>query len=164
MMSNPTSVPLGHDFSVSRVLAAFLKLGKTEQEAVSAKVKTAVDPTVSDEQRRRAEGAILAALQRAGGPEPGTRSLSQADRLSAEQRSLRARMDQEEAQFAERLSRLLAERQMTQAELARRIGVGQSAVSMLLSRKCRPQPRTLGKMAEALGVAVEDLWPGQVGP
>jgi transcriptional regulator with XRE-family HTH domain len=90
--------------------------------------------------------------------------LSQDERLSAEQRALSGRMDQEETQFAERLSRLLAERQLTQAELARRICVGQSAVSMLLSRKCRPQPRTLGKIAEALGVGVEDLWPGKVGP
>jgi len=34
---------------------------------------------------------------------------------------------------------------------------------MLLARKCRPQPRTLGKLAEALGVSVEEIWPGKVG-
>jgi lambda repressor-like predicted transcriptional regulator len=92
-----------------------------------------------------------------------SRALSQEERLSPEQREMRKRMDHQEEQFVERLSRLLAERQITPAELARRIGVGQSAVSMLLSRKCRPQPRTLGKIADALGVRVEDLWPGKVG-
>jgi DNA-binding Xre family transcriptional regulator len=164
MMSDPTILRPGHDFSASTVLAAFLKLAKSEQEAISAKVKTAVDPAVSDEQRRRAEDAILATLRKAGGSTSGARSLSQDERLSAEQRSLRGRMAEDEMRFAENLSRLMAERQMTQVELARRIGVGQSAVSMLLSRKCRPQPRTLGKIAEALGVGVEDLWPGKVGP
>jgi lambda repressor-like predicted transcriptional regulator len=164
MMSEPTTMRPGPDFSVSTLLAAFLKLEKSEQEAVGAKVQAAVDPAVSDEQRRQVEDAILAVLRKAGGPASGVRPLSQDERLSAEQRALRGRMDQEETQFAERLSRLMAERQLTQAELARRMAVGQSAVSMLLSRKCRPQPRTLGKIAEALGVGVKDLWPGKVGP
>jgi transcriptional regulator with XRE-family HTH domain len=60
-------------------------------------------------------------------------------------------MEQAEAAFAATLARLLAERQFTQAQLAERIGVGQSSISMLLKRRCRPQRRTLGKLAEALG-------------
>jgi DNA-binding Xre family transcriptional regulator len=163
-MSDPRNNRPGHDFRASTLLAAFLKLEKRDRDKVSAKVKIAADPTVSDEQRRRAEEEVLAVLSKAGGPSAGVRPLSQDERLSAEQRELRRRMDGEEVEFVERLSRLMAERKVTQAELARRIGVGQSAVSMLLSRKCRPQPRTLGKIAEALGVGVEDLWPGKVGP
>lgn len=162
-MSNPGNNCLGNDLQASTVLAAFLQLKKRDQETISDKVKIAVDPTVSEEQRRRAEEEVLVALHKAGGPASGIRPLSQEERLSPGQRALRGRMDQEEEQFAERLSRLLAKREMTQAELARRIGVGQSAVSMLLSRKCRPQPRTLGKIAEALGVRIEDLWPGKIG-
>ena len=68
-------------------------------------------------------------------------------------------MEQAEAKFAATLGRLMAERQLTQEELAERIGVGQSAISMLLKPRCR-QRRTLGKMAEALGVPVDELWPG----
>jgi lambda repressor-like predicted transcriptional regulator len=164
MMSNPRNNRPAHDFRASSLLAAFLKLEKKDQQSIGDKVKIAVDPNASDEQRHRAEEEVLAVLRKVGGPAAGIRSLSQQDRLSAEQLALRGRMDQQEVEFAERLSRLMAERQVTQAELARRIGVGQSAVSMLLSRKCRPQPRTLGKIAEALGVRVEDLWPGKVGP
>lgn len=162
-MADFTNMGSVQALSAGAVLAAFLKLPSPEQEVVRARVETAVDPSASAEQRRRAEDAILAALRGAGGFASGARPLRQDERLSAEQRALRGRMDQEEVQFAERLSRLLAERQVTQAELARRIGVGQSAVSMLLSRKCRPQPRNLGKIADALGVRVEDLWPGNVG-
>jgi transcriptional regulator with XRE-family HTH domain len=54
----------------------------------------------------------------------------------------------------------MAQRQLTQAELAQRIGVGQSAISMLLKRRCRPQRKTLGKLATTLGVEVEALWAG----
>jgi DNA-binding XRE family transcriptional regulator len=84
-------------------------------------------------------------------------------RLSAAHRSVQERIDAEVRLFADTLTRLLAENQLTQAELARRVGVGQSAISMMLSRKCRPQPKTLGKLADALGVPVEELWLGKLG-
>jgi DNA-binding XRE family transcriptional regulator len=160
----PTNNRSGDDLSAIAVLATFLSLEKSQQEALGKKVKKAVDPSISNEQRCRAKEAVLAALHQARGNAAPIRSLNREDCLSAGQRSLRERMDQQESQFAERLARLLAERQLTQADLARRLGVGQSAVSMLLTRKCRPQPRTLGKIAETLGVRVEDLWPGKVGP
>ena len=162
-MSNLRNSGLGFDFRASSLLAAFLQLGKGDQDTVLQHVRIAVDPSVSEEQRRRADNAVLAVLRKADGGAMAVRVLSQEDRLSPEQRALRGRMDQEEAQFVERLSRLLAERQVTQAELAQRMGVGQPAVSMLLARKCRPQPRTLGRIADALGVRVEDLWPGKLG-
>lgn len=69
-------------------------------------------------------------------------------------------MDQEEATFADRVNALLEEKGMTQGELADAIGVGQPAVSMMLSRSCRPQRRTVAKIAKALKVSPEDIWPG----
>src|SRR5690606_36514504 len=69
-------------------------------------------------------------------------------------------MNVEEATFAERLQGLMDAREMTQADLAKAIGVGQSAIAMMLSRNCRPQRRTVTKIATALQVSVEDLWPG----
>lgn len=86
--------------------------------------------------------------------------ISRDERMTPELRELRARMDKVEAAFAATLARLLAERQLTEAELAERIGVGRPAISMLLKRRCRPQRRTLSKLAEALGVPVDELWPG----
>jgi transcriptional regulator with XRE-family HTH domain len=68
-------------------------------------------------------------------------------------------MEEEERVFAANLTRLLQEQKMSQAELARRVGVGPSAISMMLSRRCRPQRRTVEKIAQALGVDVRHLWP-----
>jgi lambda repressor-like predicted transcriptional regulator len=70
------------------------------------------------------------------------------------------RMDCEEANFAQRLRTLMHERGITQVELAEKIGVGQSAIAMMLQRQCRPQRRTVARMADALGVPAERLWPG----
>ncbi len=49
---------------------------------------------------------------------------------------------------------------MSQVELAAAIGVGQPAISMMLSRNCRPQRRTVECIARALEVTPNDLWPG----
>lgn len=69
-------------------------------------------------------------------------------------------MDREEATFGQRVNALLELRGMTQAELAAAIGVKQPAVAMMLSRACRPQRRTVEKIAEALRVSPEEIWPG----
>ena len=73
--------------------------------------------------------------------------------------SVIAEMDREEATFAARLQSLLTTKGVTQAELAAKVGVGQPAISMMLNRVCRPQRKTVEKIATALGVAPEELWP-----
>lgn len=67
--------------------------------------------------------------------------------------------DREEELFSERLRALMTEKGMNQVDLAERIGVGQPAVAMMLKRRCRPQRRTVERIAEALGVAPQQLWP-----
>ncbi len=76
-----------------------------------------------------------------------------------ESRETLARMDEEEAVFADRLRAAMKERGVTQIQLAERLGVGQSAIAMMLQRQCRPQRRTIARMAEALEVQPETLWP-----
>lgn len=68
-------------------------------------------------------------------------------------------LDAEEASFAQRLRAVMERRGLTQSELAARAGVGQPAISMMLGRQCRPQRRTILKLAEALGVEPQELWP-----
>jgi lambda repressor-like predicted transcriptional regulator len=68
-------------------------------------------------------------------------------------------MDKEESVFSDRLLQAMESKGMTQAELAEKIGIGQPAISMMLSRDCRPQKRTLIKLADALGITPTDLWP-----
>jgi lambda repressor-like predicted transcriptional regulator len=80
-------------------------------------------------------------------------------KATPESRETRARMDDEEAAFADRLRAVMKERGVTQVQLAERLGVGQSAIAMMLQRQCRPQRRTIARMAEALGVQPESLWP-----
>ena len=69
------------------------------------------------------------------------------------------RMDLEEATFAERLQAAMDDQGMTQAELALAVGLGQSAIANLIARNCRPQRRTVIKLANALSVSPDELWP-----
>lgn len=68
-------------------------------------------------------------------------------------------MIEEEQTFAQRLGMLMTEKRMTQEDLASAIGVGQSAISNMLGRQCRPQRKTVARIAAALGVETQELWP-----
>lgn len=75
-----------------------------------------------------------------------------------EQRDAIDRMNAAELRFADKLKNLMQRRNMTQAALAQATGVGQSAISMMLNRNCRPQRRTLEKLATGLKVPLHKLW------
>ena len=79
------------------------------------------------------------------------------------QRSLIAKrldqMDSQESSFADRLRDLLKKRNITQQELAERADCTQSAISKMLTRNCRPQKKTIFKLAVALNVEPTELWP-----
>ncbi len=89
--------------------------------------------------------------------------LAEAEQIAAgdepEAARILADMNRQEGTFADRLQVAMTERGVTQAELAEKIGVGQPAVSMMLNRTCRPQKKTVQKIATALGVKPADLWP-----
>jgi transcriptional regulator with XRE-family HTH domain len=68
-------------------------------------------------------------------------------------------MESQEAAFADRVKTILEQKNITQEQLAERMDCTQSAVSKMLSRKARPQRKTIFKMATALDVAPTDLWP-----
>lgn len=63
----------------------------------------------------------------------------------------------ETSDFAERLGALLEERGMTQLELAARVGVTRAAMSRYVSGEREPRFVTLVRIAEELGVHVDDL-------
>jgi transcriptional regulator with XRE-family HTH domain len=58
---------------------------------------------------------------------------------------------------AERLRALRGERMLSQRELARTVGTSQAVISELELGKRRAQPRTVRKLAEALGVEPREL-------
>jgi transcriptional regulator with XRE-family HTH domain len=68
-------------------------------------------------------------------------------------------LDSQEATFAQRLRKILEQKNVTQEELAVRMNCTQSAISKMLSRNARPQRKTILKMAQALSVQPTDLWP-----
>lgn len=70
-----------------------------------------------------------------------------------------AEMDREEATFAAALDAAMRSRGVSQSELAQRVGIGQPAISMMLARECRPQKRTVARLAAALGMPPGELWP-----
>ncbi len=85
--------------------------------------------------------------------------LEAGDDLDEAEREVGRRMDAEEANFADRLGAIMAAKGMSQSQLARASGVGQPAISMMLTRNCRPQRRTVERLSRALDVAPGDLWP-----
>lgn len=63
----------------------------------------------------------------------------------------------EASNFPERLAALLAEHNMTQLELAARIGVTRAAMSRYVSGEREPRFVTLVRIAEELDVHIDDL-------
>jgi len=145
---------------INEIFQAYFQLDAETQQEIEKQVKRLARSDTSEAERDRTEKKLAATLQALPGKYEAGPAVSREERLSPAQRELRTQIEQVEMAFAATLARLMAERQLTQAQLAERIGVGQSAISMLLKRRCRPQRRTLGKLAEALGVPVEELWPG----
>lgn len=58
----------------------------------------------------------------------------------------------------EKVRTFLAQKGMTQKQLAARVGVGESAVSLWLSGKREPTMSKLKRLCEALGCKAEDVW------
>lgn len=66
--------------------------------------------------------------------------------------------------FGPRLAALLEERGLTQLELAARVGVTRAAMSRYVSGDREPRFVTLVRIAEELGVHVEELIPSNIDP
>jgi ribosome-binding protein aMBF1 (putative translation factor) len=72
---------------------------------------------------------------------------------------IRSELDAEEETFAHRLRHAMEVKGFSQQQLAALIGVSQPAISNLLNRTCRPQRGTVEKLAHALGIKPDELWP-----
>lgn len=70
-----------------------------------------------------------------------------------------ARLETQEAAFWRRVLQLMRSKSITQMQLAERLGSTQPAVSQMLKRQCRPQRSTIMGLANAFGVAPQELWP-----
>lgn len=146
------------------LLRAYLACSDEAQKAVREMFRLLEDPLTSEEQRQMALSTIADVLFR--NPHKGEYGVdlaaAEADAAAVDPwlRSSVKQMDDEEATFAQRLRKLMHERRITQEELAERIGVRQPAISNMLNRDCRPQKKTIMKLATALTVSPAVLWPG----
>lgn len=143
-------------------LCAFRGCSDEIQAVIVEMATIANDPEATPEERDDAIATIAEALFPDGDDGSLGVDLEASESLDAQgpEKAVLDAMDAEEATFSDRLAVLLRDKQVTQVQLAEQIGVGQPAISMMLARKCRPQRRTIKKIAGALGVAPEDLWPG----
>ena len=147
-----------------KFVRAYLECSDEVQQVVGRMLQVLDDPSSSEEQRNMAISTIADALFR--NPHKGEYGMdlavSEGEAAVVEPRlqAIVKRMDEEEDSFALRLRKLMDDQCITQAELAKRIGVGQPAISNMLNRNCRPQKKTIMKLATALNVSPTDLWPG----
>jgi transcriptional regulator with XRE-family HTH domain len=74
---------------------------------------------------------------------------------------VRLDLENEETVFADRLRAEMERKNISQETLAAMTGVGQPAISNILTRRCRPQRKTVARFAQALNVSEEELWPAQ---
>jgi lambda repressor-like predicted transcriptional regulator len=149
----------------AKVFQAYLECSTEVQEAIREMIDIFNSPESTEDERFMASVTIAEALfpSRHDG-HLGVDLESVEQRAGGDAKEIQAKMDQEETYFADRITSLLRERGMSQSELAEKIGVGQPAVSMMLARQCRPQRRTVERIACALGVPPADLWPDMSDP
>jgi lambda repressor-like predicted transcriptional regulator len=169
-LEKDTGVPAAATLQVSALQAAtpiVLALAECDEElrAEAVELFKQLAGGELDAEQRYATTALLAEILFPNSDHDGAPGLdlveaeAKAPAGDPEAKEVLARMDREEAAFAQRLRDLLEAKGLTQAQLADKVGIGQPAVSMMLNRACRPQRRTVLRFAEALGVAPEELWP-----
>lgn len=133
------------------------------QGVVLRMVSIVENPSTTPVERQRALATITDALslneeEGHGGQDPTTPEAGAATaRAMASPEAQGA--DCQQAVFAGRLRELMTARCITQQELAERVGCSQPAISQMLNRACRPQKKTILKLAEALQVEPHELWP-----
>ncbi len=148
----------------AKFLRAYLECSDEMQEVARDTLEMLNDPEIDEEDRQMSLATLADALfpnyyKGELGLDYEKSEKEAADKFP-EFREVVDELDREEAFFSDNLERIMREKSISQTELAQRVGVGQPAISNMLSRNCRPQRRTIQRLAEALGVQPEDLWCG----
>jgi len=146
----------------AKFLCAYLECSDEMQEVVRDTLEMLNDPEIDEEDRQMSLVTLADALLPNYHKGELGLDYEKSEREAADKfpefRELVDELDREEASFSGNLERVMGERGISQTELAQKIGVGQPAISNMLARNCRPQRRTIERLAEALGVQPEDLW------
>lgn len=152
----------------AKFLRAYLECSDDIQAGIRDMLEIIHDPNTDNDDRNMALSTLADALF--PNPHEGQlgMDLEESEKhgaeYSEEMRITLEAMDQEEKNFADRLRHVMEQQKITQEDLAARIHVGQPAISNMLNRQCRPQRRTVYRLAESLGISPEELWPGIANP
>lgn len=149
----------------ARFLGMLIECSDDIQQVVVSLLNVVKDPLTTAAERKRALMTIADALSLNPDEEDGQygQGLAASEAYAAARSAPLARevgkMDAQEEAFARRLRELMDAKRVSQRELADRVGCSQPAISQMLSRRCRPQRKTIRRLAEALDVHPRDLWP-----
>jgi lambda repressor-like predicted transcriptional regulator len=141
----------------ARMLHAYNECSPEVQKIVKDMATIIADESSTDHERTLATDTIVEAMLPLLTSD--VRDFIENKMRSPAAREAATELDLEEEAFADRLKALMADRNMTQEQLAKLTGVSQPAISNILTRCCRPQRKTVGRFAEALGVSPDELWP-----
>lgn len=148
-----------HDpIAVARFINAFAECSTEIQNYVLEMASIIGDPASTPEERELAYDALTEALSiglAADVVEDHKQLLRRPESLESQ-----GALSEEELLFANRLRAAIDDAKITQEDLAKKVGVSQPAIANMLARQCRPQRRTVLRLAEALSVEPEALWPG----
>lgn len=148
-----------------RFLGALTECSDDVQYVVVSLLNVVKDPHTTASERTRALTTIADALYLNPCEEDGEygQDLAASEAYAADRSPTLARevakMNTQEETFSQRLQELMATKQISQQELANRVGVSQPAISQMLRRECRPQKKTILKLAEAFHVHPREIWP-----
>jgi lambda repressor-like predicted transcriptional regulator len=149
----------------AQVFQAYMECTDEIQEVIRDMAAIVNDPEATENERSMACSTIAEALFPSRHAGHLGIDLEEAEVLDAEDskefKEACDSMNEEESCFADRVQAILKTRGMSQAALAEACDIGQSAISNLLSRRSCPQRRTIEKIARALQVSPDEIWPTQ---
>lgn len=152
------SRPAGSLFA--NLFPVYLNATKGIKEVIECMAKIYNDPDADSEERTAALDTLLDVLfPPTDGEAFGIDLAEMADGSVEESKEIAESMSRQNAYFADAVRKHMKRQKVTQSAIAKKIGIRQSAVSMILSRKCRPQRETVKKFAKALGVEPKQFWP-----
>jgi DNA-binding XRE family transcriptional regulator len=157
IMKNPAAECFIENIKIYlRIKSAFDECSDDIKEVVNEMVDISNSSESTEDEKRSAIYTIVEAIF----PALAADLLESCEKIrkSPKPQEYNNKLISQEEFFANQVREIMTNKNITQEQLAERIGVGQSAICNMLNRKCRPQRRTIEKVAKALDVEVDALW------
>lgn len=157
LLLNPQEIVKSNVSQFAQFFRAYQECTVDVQAIVNEMAEIVADPDSTSDEREHAVEVMVEALV----PGLATDLVVGHKRFmkSADYREAKVALEEQERHFADTVRDLMKAKSLTQETLAEQTGVSQPAISNILTRRCRPQQRTVLRFAEALGCDPEYLWP-----